>query len=196
MATGEAGTDRALALVSGYHKHSYPPPEAYDAGLRRRFAIVLDTYRQDYEGIYFDTELFLGLVTEVFRTIPHDRMAITMWEGNAFDSVEALAQSYCGMAQDDRDPPARVRLFRGADMVCLVETEFWAYCGGPWPYHDSYTVSLYTAEDRSPELRAVCEDLCSRLGTQVAGFHTGEPCKEPFVRWWRRLLRLFGAKPW
>ena len=52
---------RRIALVAGYHPCSYPPPVAYDAGLRERFAVVLSSYRPDKDGMFFDADLFVRL---------------------------------------------------------------------------------------------------------------------------------------
>ena len=67
---------RRIALVAGYHPCSFPPPVAYDAGLRERFAVVLDSYRPDKDGMFFDADLFVRLAAALLRAVPHDSLAV------------------------------------------------------------------------------------------------------------------------
>ena len=84
----------------------------------------------------------------------------------------------------------------GERLVAVGETESWASVGGPAPYHDSFTLSLYTAENRAVEFRAVCEAVAQEGDVTVTAFHEALGRKEPFVPWWRRPLRWLGVKPW
>ncbi len=188
---------RHIALVAGYHSCSFPPPVAYDAGLRERFAVVLSSYRPDKDGMFFDADLFVRLAAALLRAVPHDSLAIETGGGSPIlGSLPELAERYARQDEMDRDPPLRMRASLGDRLVAVGETEAWASVGGPAPYHDSFTLSLYTAENRAVEFRAVCEAVANDGGVTVTAFHEALGHKEPFVSWWRRPLRWLGVKPW
>lgn len=190
MTTAEQSvTDRTLCMVSGYHAASFPPADAFESGLRHRFAVVLDTYRRDKADMYFDTSLFLHLVPTLCQTIGFDSVAIRITEGNCLHSFDDLARHYDGLEEPEHEPPDRIDLLRSGVLVGVVETEFWTMVGGPFPYHDSYTLSLYTERDRSSDLQRVSETACSEVGAVITGYHKGQESKEPYRPWWRKALR-------
>lgn len=53
------------------------------------------------------------------------------------------------MTQDvyDQAPPALVLARQASQLVLCLASEEWAQVGGPEPYHDSYTYSVFTHED-------------------------------------------------
>ncbi len=65
------------------------------------------------------------------------------------------------------DFPARFRLEQGEEAVLYVETELYSLIGGPLPYHDSVTLSLFSQEDLSGTLRGVFVEAASELGYDV-----------------------------
>jgi hypothetical protein len=81
-------------------------------------------------------------------------------------------------------------------LVAVVETEFWSSVGGPSPYHDSYTFSLYTGQNRSEELQKISELACSGAGARITHIYIEQQYKEPHGPWWGRLLRKFGVRFW
>src|SRR5947209_1811605 len=170
---------RSLSLVSGYHDCTFPPAEAYDAGLRERFAVVLGSYRPDRDGMCFDATTFLRVGEAVCAAVPHTSLLIDISGDIRFGSFRELAQGYARLTQEGRDPPQRLRLFNGDGVVCVMETELWVNIGGPAIYHDSYTFSFYTAEDYSESFRSVCEGVCRELEVNVTGFHQGARHKKP-----------------
>lgn len=195
LATAEQSvTDRTLCMVSGYHAASFSPADAFESGLRHRFALVLDTYRRDTEDLYFDTSLFQRLVPTLCQTIGFDAVAIRMTEGSCLHSFDDLARHYAGLEESEHEPPARIDLLRAGELVGVVETEFWTMVGGPSPYHDSYTLSFYTDRDRSPELQRESETACSEIGAVITGYHKGQESKEPYRPWWRKVWRGLARK--
>ncbi len=196
MTTAEPpATDRTLCLVSGYHAASFPPADAYEAGLRHRFAVVLDTYRRDKVDMYFDADLFLRLVPALCQAIGYDGVDIRLTDGSRFTSFGDVARHYTGLEELEREPPERIQLSRRGQLAGMVDTEFWTMVGGPSPYHDSYTLSFYTDQDRSATLRRVSETACSEIGAVITGYHTGQQRKEPYRPWWTRVWRWFARTP-
>ena len=174
--------DRTLCLVSGYHDWNFPPFRAYNHGLRSRFALVLDTYRRDKGMMFFDVELFLRLVSEACNVIGYDAIEIRLTDEVCFDSFDALAQYYADRDELDNEPPEGIDLIRENQVVAIAITEFWTLVGGPSPYHDSYTISFYTSEDRSEELLRTSEIICADVA-HITGFHLANQDKEPRRSW-------------
>jgi len=183
-----SANDRTLRLCKGYHRHNYPPALAHLAGLQERFAVVLDTSRHNKDHWFFDVELFLAIVEGLSNVLQPDKIRIEMEDEISYASIAKLAVAYAGLDEEDCEPPARILLSRNEELVGIEETEFWSRVGGPEIYHDSYTISFFTAEDRSVEFRTVCGAVVAKLGAKITGFHEGEPRKAPFRPLWKKLL--------
>jgi hypothetical protein len=181
--TDEAVGFRQIALVAGYHPCSFPPSIAYDNGLRVRFAVILSSYRPDKDGMFFDADLFVLLTCAMLKVIPYDSLSIETGEFLRLSSLPDLVGHYADQDENDREPPDRIKISYSGRLVAVEETEAWMAVGGPAPYHDSYTFSFYTAEDRSTEFRRVCETVARESGTSVTAFHQGQRMKEPYIPW-------------
>lgn len=144
-----------ITLVAGHHAITPVPKSALAAGLGRRFAVVFHTY-----GGVVSIEFFKDIQREIGRAIDHDALVIEVGESTTFESWQELEAFYAQADEDDRDPPARVRFERRGQLVGVMETEFWMYCGGPPPYSDSYTAAFYTAGDREVAFERACQGAC------------------------------------
>jgi hypothetical protein len=183
---------RRIALVAGYHPCSFPPAAAYAAGLKERFAVVLSSYRSEKREMFFDADLFALLTGALLQVVPHDSLDIELGVGlPALHSLRELTERQAG--QDEMDLPLRMRVYCDGRIVALEETEFWSEVGGPDPYHDSFTLSFYTAENKVVEFRRNCEAVSSENGVTITAFHDALPHKGPFVPWWRRPIRWLGG---
>lgn len=174
QADTHGANDRTFRLVRGYHRHSNLPAIAHEAEMAERFAVVLDTTRHDKVDWFFDSELFLAISEEIIRLIAPDTIKIELEEGISYASLATLAAAYTALPEADREPPTRMLFFRDGRLVGLEETEFWVRVGGPDFYHDSYTLSFYTARDRFAEFQAVCEMVSMNLGATITGVHEGD----------------------
>ena len=188
--------NRFIALVVGYHEYSYPPSSAYDAGLVQRFAIVFDTYRPDKGYAYFDAELYFRVLTSICQAVAHDSISIDADGERVFHSFDELVNSSLSKSDDDREPPKGVCLFRHGRIVACAETEEWLLVGGPAPYHDSYTLSVYTSDNRAAEFQRICECISVGMGATITGIYDEQRIKEPFTPFWKRPLRWLGIKTW
>lgn len=188
--------DRTFAIVVGYHDCSYPPPQAYDAGLTTRFAVVFDNYRRDTADMTFDIELFNRILEAICQAIPHDSLTIEMGEGQRFSSIGDWSAWYSAQSEDERDVPAKIYLFHGGRLAAHAEMEQWALVGGPVPYHDSYTLSFYTAESRAEEFEAICNSISKEICATNVTVHREASIKEPFIPFWKSPLRWSGSRPW
>lgn len=178
---------RRLRLVRGYESGTYPPPRAYDAGLRERFAAVLDTYRPDAEGMLSDVELFLGLVDALLEAVPHDQVLFELGDTRQASAPRPIVTL---------EPPQQIILAWQGRVVGVIETECRVNIGGPEPFHDAYTVAVYTKVDRSADFRAACGAVCEAAGAVASCFAEGVALREPFVPFWKRPLRWVGRKAW
>lgn len=189
MSTSEASAlERRIGLVSGYHDVSFPPADAWEAGLRHRFSVVMDTARSDKADMYFDTQLFMRLIPGLCQVIGYDSVSICLQNKDHFPSFEKLAHQYARQDDSDQEPPPRIELLRSGQLVSIVETEFWTMVGGPSPYHDSYTFSFFTRENLSTELRHAAETICAEVGATIVGFQEVEQIKPPYRPLWKRVL--------
>jgi hypothetical protein len=66
-----------------------------------------------------------------------------------------------------------------------MNAELYARCGGPEPYHDSYTLSLYAEEFNPAIFTPLCESVCASLGANLVSVVEGEP--EPYVSIWTKI---------
>jgi hypothetical protein len=180
---------RRLALVAGYHACSFPPPFAADAGLKERFAVVLDSFRADKDGMFFDAELFVQITAALLQAIPHHSLDIEIGANQApLHSMPALADCYARQEESEREPPLRMKMYSDQRLVACEETEWWVQVGGPAIYHDSYTFSFYTAANRTSDFRSICERVSSEIGAVITGFHEA-PSQPPFAPLWKRPLQ-------
>jgi hypothetical protein len=72
---------------------------------------------------------------------------------------------------DEEDFPDRFRFFKGDTVLLHEESERWDLVGGPFPYHDSCTLSFFSTNDISDKLQAIFIEQCSRLNIDV---HKGD----------------------
>lgn len=185
--------ERNIILVSGYLHEDYPPEIAYDAGLRNRFSVVLQTYRSDKVDMFFDFDQYTALLTAIVEALPHDSEIAEYLDGAQDESVASMFSHLGSQSEYEREPPKWLTLKQGGETVGLMETEFWVRGGGPGPYHDSYTLSIYTAEDHTDRFRQICGEVCSQRDCAVADFHKGVENKRPRVPWWKRPYRWLQA---
>jgi hypothetical protein len=147
--------EHEITLAAGHHAITPVPKAALAAGLGQRFAVVFHTC-----GDGLSIEFFQDIVREIGRAIDHDALVIEVGESTGFESWQELDALYVQADEDDRAPPARVRFERRGQLVGLMETEFWVYCGGPPPYSDSYTAAFYTSGDRDVAFERACQGAC------------------------------------
>ena len=146
------------------------PEEARTAGLSHRTAIIQETYRPDRVDMFFDEALFLRLldyarnvsnggeitiIAEVCEARPSSLLAKLFGEKEKAEdprSLDAYLQGWQATAPDEREPPLRIIVLQGGAPTLCIATEYWTRVGGPPEYHDSYTYSVFSREDRSQEI--------------------------------------------
>ena len=121
--------------------------------------------------MFFDEALFLRLLdyalkvsdggtVEVFEeaatTRPKGLLARFLGRDERTQKARTLddfLQGWSVTPSDEKEPPSRVLVLKSGSTTLCIATEFWTRVGGPPEYHDSYTYSVFSREDRSDELR-------------------------------------------
>jgi len=183
--------DRTVKLVSGYLPNiDYPNKTAHNMGLPFRFAIVLDSFRQSKVDMFFDAELFFTLFHRIFSIIEHDTVTILFEEEGkiAFGSLDAAAEHFYSIPEEDREPFVTATLSLNGTPTGLICAEWYYRVGGPAPYHDSYTYSIYRNRENPSDLADACRRACAEERALVTGEFQGETA--PKISVWKRIINV------
>ena len=175
--------DRTLSIVVGYvPRVDALPGWVRSLGLTRRVAFVLSSYRSDKVDLFFDAELNAALLDAAREVCRADRIA-SMFPSDEilkeFRTATDLMREYEPLPEIERDPLERAVLQRGGMVVAAVGSEPWADVGGPMPYHDSYTIPIYSLDDAGAELEEAARSTCRRLGAEVTEVVQGSATPVP-----------------
>jgi hypothetical protein len=69
----------------------------------------------------------------------------------------------------DEEFPSRIAFSTAERIVLAEESELWSLIGGPSPYHDSVTLSFFSATELSGVLEAIFTDEAMKIGIRVDG---------------------------
>jgi hypothetical protein len=182
-----------LTMVVGYVVDvDHLPSEPARLGLVRRVAFVLDSYRSDKVDMYFDARLYAALVESVREVLRADRLSAALSPGAEVElGVGELIRWLEQLPELEREPLPLITVEREGIPVALIMSEPWARAGGPEPYHDSYTVPVFTREDVAAPLQTAARAICQRLGAELTDvIHASEVASPPGVL--KRVKSLFG----
>lgn len=119
--------------------------------LSQRIAFVLSIGMGDEfdAAVYAKEEgLVVGIIEILKLTLDADEIKIEDMQEitGAYSSIAEFMQNRPACDTDgwqDIHVPYRIHLCRDSRTVGFAKCENWFNVGGPWPYHDSYTYSLY-----------------------------------------------------
>ena len=124
----------SITICRGFNRHSVVPTE-FKQGNQRvlRTAVV---FAPDFKsGDDFDWQVIMPawktLIDEICK------------RNDVFAEVDSDSGDV-GDADGLEDAPPKVVFLRHGDLWCVMNTEYWCYSGGRYPYSDSYTFSFYT----------------------------------------------------
>lgn len=60
--------------------------------------------------------------------------------------LDRFLEHWMTKPEDQRSPPQALFVRSGGAMTLCMVTDYWCNVGGPMPYHDSYTYSIYTKD--------------------------------------------------
>ena len=155
-------TQPSIAFVSGVDRHGAKPPK----GFPHRFAVL--TWFEHDGGIADPWSLFREAIPRIGALVNADFVMAEYWHsqstGILFRRDEDLLVAevaWEGLMHSSNEDlnlqtfPSRIRFNTGDHTTLIGETERWSMVGGPTPYHDSVTVSFFSATPMSDKIQSV-----------------------------------------
>jgi hypothetical protein len=147
------------------------PSDLLTLGLVHRFAFVLETFRSDSADIYFDSSLYGKLVNIISNVAPSNSIRVVPERkepAREVHNAEEICELFNEIPRVRQKPFYRLLFMNDSLVVAVLESEPWAQVGGPLPYHDSYTLSLFTASDLSQELVKAARVFVEQAGVELS----------------------------
>ena len=121
-------------VCNGFNRNVEIPGEMNSHQSLSRIALVFSPDYNKAEGVEWNKiSLFFWQIVERIKCRLH--------------SVVNVEEDCHSISEKESEAPRRVMFCRDGQLCCIIQTEFWCYCGGSFPYSDSYTFSFYTAND-------------------------------------------------
>lgn len=178
--------ETSISMVNGYHKETPVSDMAITSHLPYRFAIIVYGPISLSGSILFDDVIFYKIIDKILIVLKPDRVIIMVDDQIEVSSLAELKSYMESLPAEDRMPPKMIRFLVGGETVAIEETEFWALCGGPSPYHDSWTFSFYTKERLNQAFEVACERACGVAQGSIKPIEASPtPVQKPL---WKRLL--------
>jgi len=137
----------SITLVWGYlpeidHLNSH----AAQLQLLNRLALVMPSSYPEKTEMYFDSALFLTIIKVLLDVIPHQEIKIYLDRNQqkVLTSLDGLKQHYAGLSEENQSPFHSAELTKGENIWAYFECTDYTAIGGPEPYHDSFTLGIYT----------------------------------------------------
>lgn len=172
-----AETERSAIIVRS-HEPVVAPPEAVAAGLTSVMAVVLSTHRTGNPDMFIDHELWLACLdaignsvgaatTEVFLE-PKRRFLERLRPRRKGPLIGAVEQYAARVRADLSTDDWETVLWRHEGTLLAAATaERWYLVGGPPPYHDSYTTSIFVKDSCKEALVDALQMRIVRAGGRV-----------------------------
>ena len=104
----------------------------------------------------------------IFRKFEETKLKELAWENLVTAGDMAL--------REERFPD-RFRFLNQEQVVLCAVSEPWGMVGGPRPYHDSLTVSFFTATPLQEALRSIFTEEACKLGVSIQDTTRAEPLR-------------------
>ncbi len=120
-----------------------------------RFATIQDTYVEELGEMYFDEALWKALVQFVSGYAPDSDVSVTAEfkdVGRKAKPIVSFMEEWQSTSEDDRSPPAFLAVKVDGALRLAMLREYWNQVGGPQPYADSYTYSIFSDRDLADEI--------------------------------------------
>ena len=163
-----------IMFVKGLDKYSSIPPD----GFPNRFAVL--TWF-DCDGSVPPWSLAKAVIPQISNHVGAESVVAEYWLRNRKGFLKAkwedtkireipwkdLMKRPTKTLVYEEDFPDRLRFLKGDTVLLHEESERWDLAGGPSPYHDSCTLSFFSINDISDELRTILIEECSRLNIEA-----------------------------
>lgn len=180
-----------VTFVSGFEPQRVLPPEARAAGLTHRFAVIQETFKPDCVDMFFDVPLYNAVLQFAETFEEGAEVSVSEWVGSSRMHISrTLAEFRATVAPKTRedDPGSQIFVRKNGEAILFVDTEFWTQLGGPMPYHDSYTYSLYSREAVGDRLRQFLSTHNDSSGWDIVAEVIVQP-PAPAPSFWERLVK-------
>jgi hypothetical protein len=164
----------SIALVWGYlpeidHLNSH----AAQLQLLNRLAIVMPSFYPGKTEMYFDSALFLTIVKVLLDVIPHQEIKIYLDKNQqkVLASLEELKQHYAGLSEENQSPFHSAKLIGSQNIPAYWECIDYTAIGGSAPYHDSFTLAVYT-KTAIPQQKI--SERCNQNNISIDGIYQGK----------------------
>jgi hypothetical protein len=137
-----------IEFVAGFDPACPVPAEVRSAGLDHRFAVIQHSYKPGSVDMVFDESLCRALVVFARHLAPSATILVfdESEDRHAF-TLDAYLRKFDETPSQHNGPPYLVLVKEGSTLVACIASEEWAAVGGPEPYHDSYTYSVFAKFD-------------------------------------------------
>jgi hypothetical protein len=179
-------SERTLKLVFGYLKDiDRPNKKAKSSGLSRRVAVAFDTSRSDRTDMFFDSRLYLAVLSAILEAVPHDSLKISPCSpGEEYSSLSQLERSYRSVAEEEREPFRSADVFQAGGLIGHINTLRYDSVGGPEPYHDAIVAEVFLRDLDEKKLRMKISEAAAREGAVIKEIRRGGPA--PFISLWTK----------
>lgn len=154
-ALSTAGDVTDVWFVSDSEPNGRYPKLIAKSGLSHRLAIIQHTAYAPERDNAFDQSLWASVVDYVVGYVEDGQVTVAnrLAElGRREVTLQTHLSNWSSPAEGDRTPPAALIVrVSGQPRLCVLFEDY-AAVGGPFPYHDSYTYSVFTDRDLRVEL--------------------------------------------
>jgi len=163
-------TSPIISFVCGVDRHGARPPR----DLPHRFAVL--TWFDNDHGMADPWSLFRAAIPRIAAITGAERIMAEYWRGQQSRSLFRKSEEHCvaevawlGLMHSSDEElshqtfPSRIRFSTNGLTQLLAVTEPWYLVGGPTPYHDSVTVSFFSAIRIDDHIREVFTDEAEKL---------------------------------
>lgn len=163
-----------ITFLSGIDKHGSTPP----IGFPFRFAVL--TWLECDAATADPWPLIRQATPRLSRFVRADSITVEYWERRRTGFLrrrwkerklnEVRWDTLVNLNDRDlfNEPfPSRMRFLRNGVVVLHEESEMWNLIGGPSPYHDSVTLSFFSARPMDEQIRRVFTEEAMKLGLSV-----------------------------
>ena len=165
-----AGDVYDIWFVSGGESLWRTPALIKPAGLSHRLAVIQHTAIREETEMHLDDALWICLLhfmqsqaTNAYATVARKADHLGQHE----TGIDTYLAEWNAQSPDDHQPAEVVVVRNGGAPTHVLVTEFWVNIGGPYPYADSYTYSIYSDDDLSVELPAFLAERCAGRWNQA-----------------------------
>lgn len=151
------------------------PKAAADAGLTFRTAVIQATFVNGLDDMFHDAALWRAIVAFVRDFEEGGETSVSRDVGRRSEMIslaEYVSEMDAFAPEHEGDAPRGEALFhwREGSLRLYVEPENWFAVGGPSPYQDSRTYSLYADKDITAELVTYLKASPGASGWRFADF--------------------------